>query len=79
MKDEDLNVGLCASTPIGDTMTANWVCRNYEIGIGDARLSVDLITIPLRDFNVIFGMYWLFEHHVLMNCSTREVRINSPG
>ena len=75
MEDEDLNVGLCVSTLIGDTMIANRVCRNYEIGIGKVRLRVDLVIIPLRDFDLILGIDWLFEHHILMNCFTRKVKI----
>ena len=47
------------------------------INIGEAQLRVDLVVMPLQDFELILGMDWLVEHQVMMNCFTREVKINS--
>ena len=56
MFGEDLNVGLCVSTLLGDTTIANRVCRDYEIGIEEAGLRLDFVIIPLLDFDIILGM-----------------------
>ena len=79
MKYEDMHANLCVRTPFGDSMLAHRICKDCFIEIGGAKLRTDLVVIPLQDFNVILGMDWLGEHHVIMNCFTREVRIYSPG
>ena len=37
------------------------------IQVGKAQLIVDLVVIPLPNFDVIMGRDWLFEHHIVMN------------
>ena len=62
LNQEDLICDLCISTPLGDTMIAQQVCRSCIVQVGKAKLRVDLTVIPLRDFDVILGMDWLVEH-----------------
>ena len=37
------------------------------------------MVINLEEFNVILGMDWLFKHHVVVNCYTKEVTIEISG
>ena len=79
MKCDTMINALCVSMPLEDLMIANLVCRKCMLKIGEAQLKVDLMVIPLQDFDVILGMDWLSEHHVTLNCFMREVKIDSLG
>ena len=78
MKCDTITEALCVSTPLRDSIITNLVCRNCMLKNKEAQLRVDLVVILLREFNVILGMYWLSEYHVILNYFSREVKINSP-
>src|SRR5215510_2382669 len=70
---------LCIRTPLGDTMIAKRVCKSCIVQLEKTNLRVDLIIIPIQNFDIILGMDWLTEHRVVLNCFTREIRISSLG
>ena len=57
-------------------MIVNWECKVCMIEIGGIQLRVDLVVMPLQDFDLILRMDWLTEQRVVMNCFTREVIIH---
>ena len=67
---EDMDVALCVRTPLGENVIVKRECRDCVIQIGGARLRVDLVVMPLQDFELILGMGWLAEHQVIINCFT---------
>ncbi|GAV66431.1 RVP_2 domain-containing protein [Cephalotus follicularis] len=56
------------STPAGTCLLADIVMKDCEIVIAGMELSADLIVLPIRDFDVILGMDWLYAHHACVDC-----------
>ena len=48
------------------------------IKIGEAQLKVDLVVMQLQDFELIWGMVWLEEYRVTMNCFTQGIMADFP-
>ena len=76
---EDMNNTLCVRTPLGENVIVKRECTNCVIQIGEAQLRVNLVVMPLQDFDLILGMDWLTEHRVTMNYFNLKVMVNSPG
>lgn len=47
---------LTISTPLGNTMLAELICRSYVFRIGDRELSINLIMLDMNDSDVILGI-----------------------
>lgn len=53
---EPLNCDLSVATPLGDFVIIDCVFKHCVIRVGDRELSVDLVLLDIRDFDVILGM-----------------------
>lgn len=51
-----LEIDLCVSTPSGDVILVNSICKGYIMGIEDRVVKANLIILEMKDFDVIFGM-----------------------
>ena len=78
-KHEPLGFDLNVSTPLGEIVRVNNICRDCLVYIDKAELEANLILLPLREFDVILGMDWLTKHHAIVNCFTKKVIIESPN
>ena len=45
--------------------------------LSDVHLSVDMIVLPISDFDIILGMNWLNQYRVTIDC-TKDVLIFIP-
>ena len=50
---KNLTYELCVSMSLGDIMLPSYVYRNYLAHVRKAQLRVDLIVMPLKDFDMI--------------------------
>ncbi|GAV64964.1 zf-CCHC domain-containing protein/RVP_2 domain-containing protein [Cephalotus follicularis] len=66
-----LSYTLDVSTPTGTSMYTDSVYRSCEMSMAGIPLYVDLIVLPIRDFDVILGMDWLSAHRARMIATTR--------
>lgn len=62
------------STPIGASIIARKVYRNYPICILHILLPCDLVKLDMIDFDVILGMDWLHAYYVSIDCRIRRVK-----
>ena len=60
-------------SPLRQSVNVNRVCKNCPIVIQDRKLSVDLIALPFREFNLILGMDWLSKHKATLDCENKTV------
>ena len=51
-----MSTGLCVRTSLEENIIVKWECRDCMIKIGKAQLIVDLVVMPLQDFELILGM-----------------------
>ncbi|GAV76264.1 zf-CCHC domain-containing protein/RVP_2 domain-containing protein [Cephalotus follicularis] len=63
-----LSYVLEVSTPVGTCLLSDTIMKDCEIVIAGMELSADLIVLPIRDFDVILGMDWLYAHHACVDC-----------
>lgn len=60
-------------------MLEEFVCRSYVFRVGDRELSMDLILLNIKDFDVILRMDWLAAHHATIHCYSKKVVFHLPG
>ncbi|XP_070020628.1 uncharacterized protein [Nicotiana sylvestris] len=79
MPYESIASSVYVSTPVGDTIVVDYVCRSYIVTIGGLETRVDLLLLSIVDFDVIFGMEWLSPYHAILDCFAKTVRLAMPG
>ena len=80
VKVERLPYNLEVRTPIGDQyLLVNEVYRNCEIWISERKLVIDLISLAIKDYDIIIGMDWLARYHARLDCRTKVVTFCIPG
>jgi hypothetical protein len=65
------------STP-GGKVTSNQIARQVPLQMGSKLIPTDLITLSLQGIDVILGVNWMTQHHVVLDLSSRSVEIDSP-
>ena len=67
------------TTPVGESVVANRVCRNCPIMLPNRFTHVELVELDMVDFDVILGMDWLHYFFDFIDCRTRIVNFNFPN
>ncbi|KAL0405886.1 UNVERIFIED_CONTAM: hypothetical protein Slati_3902500 [Sesamum latifolium] len=78
-ENSPLGYKLMVYLPVGGSMVVNSVRKGSLVRIGDVNLSVDLVVMDLKEFDVILGMDWLAQHRAVVDCYKKEVIIESSG
>ncbi|XP_058106486.1 uncharacterized protein LOC131249735 [Magnolia sinica] len=74
-----MHVPLVVASPMGKFVETDKVCRACPITLVNFEVTVDLIVMPVRQFNVILGMDWLTLVRVVMDCCDKIITISIPG
>nr|KYP50505.1 hypothetical protein KK1_027661 [Cajanus cajan] len=69
----DLGLRLLVPTPASTSVVASELCADCPIVVNERRYKVNLICLPLRDIDIILGMYWLSANHILIDCANRRL------
>ena len=70
---EILYQSLHVSSPIGNRVTIDQICRDNELEISGILIIVNLRVMDISDFDVILDMDWLTTHRVVVDCNRRWV------
>ena len=65
--------------PAGDPLFSNRVVRDSRVLIEGQKFPADLVTLDMRDFDVVLGMDWLSRHRATLYCYKKEVKFHRPG
>ncbi|KAL7234119.1 hypothetical protein ACSBR1_017668 [Camellia fascicularis] len=76
---EPLEACVAVSTPLGETVLLGDVCRSCEIELDGRIFPINLISLEMKDFDVILGMDWLTKHHASIDCFRKKVVFAMPG
>ena len=68
---ELLTYDLLVTSPLGHNVRVNRVYKNYPLLVQDGEFSVDLISLPFHEFDLILGMDWLSKHRALADCDKK--------
>ena len=76
---EALDTCIALSTPLGDIVVLGDVCKSCEVNLDGRIALVDLISLEVKDFDVILGMDWLTTHLASVDCFRKRVVFAMPG
>ena len=66
---------MCVSTPLGPSSLLTRVVRSVDVMIGDLCMPVDMLVLPMSDFDVVLGMNWLNKYRAIIDCSTTTLSL----
>ena len=66
------------STPLGENVRTDRVYKDFPIVVCGKTMCVDLVELPMHDFDVILGMDWIRSCYACMDCRSRVVRFCFP-
>lgn len=69
---------LRVSTPLGNSLVVDRVFNSCVVTIGDIDTHPDLITLVMVDFNMVLGIDWLSNYHVVINYLSKTVTLAMP-
>jgi len=69
----DLGCELLVSTPSSGQVATSSVCVRCSMEVVGRRFKVNLVCLPLEGLDVILGMDWLSNNHVIIDCGRRSL------
>ena len=69
---------LSISTPMGDAVRVNSYYVGCELSLGGKTLLVDLVPLPMVDFDIILGLDFLTGYHAVIDCLKKNVTFRFP-
>jgi len=73
LEKRDLGCELLVSTPSSGQVATSSVCVGCLIEVASRRFKVNLVCLPLEGLDVILGMDWLSNNHVIIVCGWRNL------
>ena len=70
---EPLAYDMHVTSPLGHSFRVNRVYKNCPLKVHDRAFSVDLISFPFHEFDLILGMDWLSKHQAIVDCDKKTV------
>lgn len=70
---EPLACYLSIATLMGDNMIVNRVYNSCLINFRDKEFIIELLPIPMQDFDVILGLNCLATYHASVDCFSEEI------
>ena len=67
------------STPVGESVVAKRVYRNWKIMFPNRVSYVNIVQLDMLDFDIILGMDLLHAYFASIDCRTRVVKFNFPN
>lgn len=67
------------STPFGEIAVLGNVCRSYEVNLDSRIFLVDLISLEMKDFDVILEIDLLMKHLVSVDCFRKRIVLAMSG
>ena len=75
---EQLEYDMHVTNPLGHSVNVNRVYKNCLIVIHNRKFFADLIALPFREYDLIFGMYGLSKHRAIVDCDKKYVVLKCP-
>jgi len=65
--------GMVIDTPASGSVTTSLVCAKCPVHFCSVDFELDLVCLPLKHMDVIFGMDWMLSFGVSINCLTKSI------
>jgi len=73
LEKRDLGCELLISTPSSGQVATSSVCVGCSMVVAARRFKVNLVCLPLEGLDVILGMDWLSNNHIIIDCGRRSL------
>jgi hypothetical protein len=73
-----LSRGMVIDTLASGSVTTSLVCAKCLVSFGNVDFELDLVCLPLKHMDVIFGMDWMLTFGVNINCLTKSITFSNP-
>jgi len=67
------------ATPLGKVTQVGRIQKGVQLRLAGQSLPIDLIWIPMEDFDIILGMDWLVRHDATIHCKQHRISVAKPG
>ena len=71
---EPLTYDMLITSPLGHSVRVNRVYKDCPLMVHDREFSVDMITLPFHEFDLILGMDSLSKHRAIVDCDKKTIR-----
>ncbi|XP_057451814.1 uncharacterized protein LOC130743587 [Lotus japonicus] len=75
----ELPFDLVVTTPAADRLVTRTTCLQCPLIYEDRKFLVNLVFLGLKELDVILGMDWLAQYHVLLDCANKAVVFPDSG
>ncbi|XP_057418527.1 uncharacterized protein LOC130712724 [Lotus japonicus] len=75
----DLTFNLVVTTPAVDRLVTRTACLQSPLLYEDRKFLANLVCLGLKELDVIMGMDWLAQYHVLLDCANKLVVFPESG
>ncbi|XP_057452518.1 uncharacterized protein LOC130744344 [Lotus japonicus] len=75
----DLPFDLVVTTPAADRLVTHTTCLQCLLIYEARKFFVNLVCLGLKELDVILGMNWLAQYHVLLDCANKAVVFPDSG
>jgi len=72
---KEMEVQLCATTPVGSSYKTNLIAWNCFITIRDRLFFADLVLLGIHGYDVILGMDWLTKYQATVDCKQKTLAL----
>ncbi|XP_057426046.1 uncharacterized protein LOC130719434 [Lotus japonicus] len=75
----ELHFDLVVSTPATSSLVTRTTCLQSPLVYEDRKFRANLVSLGLEQLDVILGMDWLAQYHVLLDCANKTVIFPDSG
>ena len=75
---QTLDNALNAISPLGATVKLGKVCKDCTLTLEDRNLPAELIVLPMKEFDIIFGFDWLTKYHANLDYVSKMITFFVP-
>ena len=79
LKIESSNQEWHVNMPTGKTQISRLIIRRNPLENYPWNLEADFIVMDIQEFDIIYGMDWLSEHHAHIDCRNKKIMFNIPN
>jgi len=70
--------GMVIDTMANGSVNTSFVCSKCPVSFSNVDFELDLVCLPLKNMDVIFGMDWMLTFGVNINCLTKSITFSKP-
>lgn len=74
-----LEIDFRISTPNGEVILINSICKACILGVEDREIKIDLLVLELKDFDLILAMDWLATYHASIDYFEKVLKFQILG